>query len=158
MVGQEALRKALAEVMDPEIPTVSVLDLGVVADLVEEDGRVVVTLIPTFSACPAMRMIEERVAERLAALPGVEAVEVRRAVAPVWSTERLGPQAAERLAAFGVGLEAHGVAACPYCGSARTRLESPFGPTPCRSVYYCEDCRQPFEAMKAARTRAPFRA
>ena len=151
-MDRETIWQALREVHDPEIPTLSILDLGIVAGVAVEEGRVAVDLMPTFASCPALHLIERLVEERLSALPGVEAVSVRRVYEPLWTVERLSEEARAKLAAFGVALEGEGLR-CPFCGAGEVERLSPFGPTPCRSVYYCRSCHQPFEAMKAIRGR-----
>ncbi|MFO7172994.1 MAG: 1,2-phenylacetyl-CoA epoxidase subunit PaaD [Bacillota bacterium] len=166
---EEAVWAALEDVKDPEIPVVSVVEMGIVTGVEVDGGRVVVQATPTFVGCPALRIIADGIVRRLLAVPGVAAAEVRWVMEPHWTSDRITPAGREKLRAFGLapppGPEegvggvpadrAGGVQAgegtlppCPYCGSARTRLENLFGPTPCRSIYYCDDCRNPFEGMK----------
>ena len=143
------VRAALARVADPELPPLSVLDLGIVADVRVGEGadgaRVEVDLIPTFTGCPATGVIRDDVERAVRAAPGVSDVLVRWVATPVWSPERISATGRARLEAFGVSMH-HG---CPQCGAAATREDSAFGPTPCRALRFCEDCRNPFEAMKA---------
>ncbi|MCL6452540.1 MAG: phenylacetate-CoA oxygenase subunit PaaJ [Alicyclobacillus sp.] len=149
---------ALAEVADPELPAVSVVDLGMVGSVdVEPGGTVSVRMLPTFVGCPALAIIEGRVRERLAAVDGATTVEVRFDREDVWTTERLRPEAADKLRSLGIAappcrlrerpVDAWRVA-CPYCGSTDTALQNLFGPTACRALYTCNQCRQPFEVMK----------
>jgi ring-1,2-phenylacetyl-CoA epoxidase subunit PaaD len=151
--------EALGEIPDPEIPVISLVDLGVIRSVDVENGRVRIEFTPTFLGCPALevmkRAMEEKVAE-LGAAPKVEVVSDDS-----WSTDRITPAGREKLRAAGfappapreasapklVQLQAN-VFRCPYCGSTETRLENIFGPTPCRSLRYCESCRQPFEQFK----------
>ena len=151
--------EALAGVPDPEIPVVSVVDLGVVRDVKVEDGRAHVEFTPTFLGCPALEVMREQMAARVAEL-GVEA-EVEVVLDDSWSTDRITGEGREKLRAAGfsppapreataptlVQLESNGFR-CPYCGSRDTSLENIFGPTPCRSLRYCRSCRQPFEQFK----------
>jgi ring-1,2-phenylacetyl-CoA epoxidase subunit PaaD len=150
---------ALADVADPEIPTISVVDLGVVRDVVVEDGRVQVRFTPTFLGCPALEVMRERMRECVEEL-GVEA-DVEAVLDDSWSTDRITPEGREKLRRSGFAPPAPRSAGapklvqlqskifrCPYCGSTDTRLENIFGPTPCRSIRYCSACRQPFEQFK----------
>lgn len=154
---------ALAEIADPEIPTISLVDLGVIGSVAVDDSRVRVELLPTFVGCPATEVMRQRVSERLSELDLAEAVEVELSYNPPWTSERITPAGRERLRlsgfappittpmGIGQGLDELAVlplAECPYCGSRNTTLENPFGPTLCRAIYHCADCRQPFEQMK----------
>jgi len=149
---------ALAEIPDPEIPVISIVDLGVVKNVAVADGTVSIDFTPTFMGCPAldtMRLaMEARIAE-LGATP-----DVRVHLDDSWSTDDITPEGREKLRAAGFAPPApRGVGKielvqlqrgfrCPYCGSTSTKLENIFGPTPCRSIRYCQDCRQPFEQFK----------
>jgi ring-1,2-phenylacetyl-CoA epoxidase subunit PaaD len=150
---------ALAEIPDPEIPVISLVDLGVVRDVVIEEGRVHVDFTPTFLGCPALEVMRDTIAERIRSL-GAQP-EVRVLNDDSWSTDRITPEGREKLRASGFAPPAPREAApptlvqlrsnahrCPYCGSSETRLENIFGPTPCRSLRYCTTCRQPFEQFK----------
>jgi len=150
---------ALDEVPDPEIPVVSLVDLGVVDDVRVDGDRVHVTLMPTFLGCPALDAMRHALEAKLAALGAKPTVDVD--LGDGWSTDRITAAGREKLRAAGfappapreasaVGLVQLQTKAfrCPYCGSAETRLENLFGPTPCRSIRYCDSCRQPFEQFK----------
>jgi ring-1,2-phenylacetyl-CoA epoxidase subunit PaaD len=150
---------ALAEVPDPEIPVISVVDLGVVRDVRVDDGHVSVEFTPTFLGCPALEAMRAAMTERIEALGAQADVEV--VLDDSWSTDRITPAGREKLRAAGFAPPAprsgaaptlvqlqRGGFRCPYCGSAETRLENLFGPTPCRSIRYCTACRQPFEQFK----------
>lgn len=156
-VSAEQVRRVIDEVPDPEMPVISVGALGMVADVRVRlaDGGVVVEvdLVPTYSACPATRVIREDVERAVGGLAGVSRVAVVFVPEPVWTPQRISAEGRAQLRTFGIappGL--HAISAppppCPYCGSDRARLESAFGPTPCRSTHYCPDCRNPFEAVK----------
>ena len=150
---------ALAEIPDPEIPVISLVELGVVKDVVVEDGRVRVEFTPTFMGCPALEVMQRAMTERIEQLGGDP--DVRVVMDDSWSTDRITPEGREKLRAAGfapptprttepptlVQLE-HGAFRCPWCGSTDTKLENLFGPTPCRSRRYCNACRQPFEQFK----------
>ena len=150
---------ALAEIPDPEIPVVSLVDLGVVRDVAVLDGRVRVDFTPTFLGCPALEVMRDAMAERLRALGVEPEIRVRRD--DPWSTDRITAEGREKLRIAGFAPPAPRAAGgptlvelrssvfrCPYCGSTDTRLENVFGPTPCRSLRYCASCRQPFEQFK----------
>jgi ring-1,2-phenylacetyl-CoA epoxidase subunit PaaD len=150
---------ALAEIADPEIPVVSLVDLGVIRSVNVRDGRVHVEFTPTFLGCPALEVMKGAMEEKVAALGAEPEVEV--VSDDSWSTDRITPAGREKLRAAGFAppppREASApklvqlrsaVFRCPYCGSTETRLENIFGPTPCRSLRYCESCRQPFEQFK----------
>ncbi|WP_367307047.1 1,2-phenylacetyl-CoA epoxidase subunit PaaD [Alicyclobacillus acidocaldarius] len=147
--SEEAVWQALARVPDPELPVVSVIDLGMVKSVAVDDCGARVELIPTFLGCPALGWIADKVRAALAE-QGLEA-EVAFALDVIWDPSRITPDGIDKLRQMGVAVPAKGDAApvaCPYCGARDTDIESLFGPTPCRAVYYCRACRQPFEAMK----------
>ena len=159
MVTAAEVWDALAEIPDPEIPVVSLVDLGVVRDVAVSDGHVRVDFTPTFLGCPALEVMRDAMAERLRALGVQPEIRVRRDEA--WSTDRITAEGREKLRAAGFAPPAPRAAGaptlvelrsavfrCPYCGSTDTRLENVFGPTPCRSLRYCNTCRQPFEQFK----------
>jgi ring-1,2-phenylacetyl-CoA epoxidase subunit PaaD len=150
---------ALAEIPDPEIPVVSLVDLGVIRDVEVDDGRVRVEFTPTFLGCPALEVMRDAMAARIAVL-GAEP-EIAVVLDDSWSTDRITPAGREKLRSAGFAPPAprsaeppqlvqlqSGAFRCPYCGSSETRLENIFGPTPCRSLRYCTSCRQPFEQFK----------
>ena len=158
-VTAEIVWEALAGIPDPEIPTVSLVDLGIVRDVRVEQGRVHVEFTPTFLGCPALEVMRDRMAEAVRGLGGEPEIEVVQDDS--WSTDRITLEGRRKLRESGfsppapraagtptlVQLESK-VFRCPYCGSSETRLENIFGPTPCRSIRYCTACRQPFEQFK----------
>ncbi len=159
MVTVETVWEALAEIPDPEIPVISVVDLGVVRGVEVENGRVRVEFTPTFLGCPALEAMRDAMAARIAQLGAEPEIEV--VLDDSWSTDRITPAGREKLRESGFAPPAprgagppqlvqlqRGGFRCPYCGSAETRLENIFGPTPCRSLRYCTSCRQPFEQFK----------
>jgi ring-1,2-phenylacetyl-CoA epoxidase subunit PaaD len=155
VVAEAEVWEALEEIPDPEIPVVSLVDLGVIRSVDVSDGHVRIEFTPTFLGCPALEFMKRAIEEKV---PGAE-VEVMSDDS--WSTDRITPAGREKLRAAGfappapreasapklVQLQAQ-VFRCPYCGSTETKLENIFGPTPCRSLRYCESCRQPFEQFK----------
>jgi ring-1,2-phenylacetyl-CoA epoxidase subunit PaaD len=159
MVTAEAVWEALGEVEDPEIPVISIVDLGVVRDVRVDGDRVHVEFTPTFLGCPALEVMRDRMAEKIAELGANPDVEV--VLDDSWSTDKISPAGREKLRQAGFAPPAPREAAapklvqlqsasfrCPYCGSTETKLENVFGPTPCRSIRYCSSCRQPFEQFK----------
>jgi ring-1,2-phenylacetyl-CoA epoxidase subunit PaaD len=156
VVNEAAVWAALAEVPDPEIPTVSVVDLGVIRGVQVEGERLTVEMLPTFVGCPAIEVMRAQIGERLA--PLADEVVVKLSFAEPWTSDRITPDGREKLRRSGFAppagiglvdeLTVMPVATCPYCGSRNTTLENPFGPTLCRAIYHCADCRQPFEQFK----------
>lgn len=154
--------EALRAVPDPEIPVISVTELGIVRDLVLEGGRAVVTVTPTYAGCPATEVIARGIVQALRAA-GAAQVEVRTRLAPAWTTDWIAPGARERLRDYGIVPPARCAAeerplrwvareaaalACPRCGSGATERLSQFGATPCKALYRCRACREPFEYFK----------
>ena len=159
MVTADQVWEALAEIPDPEIPVISLVELGVVKNVAVENGRVRVDFTPTFMGCPALEFMQRAMAERIEQLGGEP--DVRVVMDDSWTTDRITPGGREKLRAAGFAPPAprtseaptliqleRGPFRCPWCGSTETRLENVFGPTPCRSLRYCTACRQPFEQFK----------
>lgn len=150
----EAVWGALEGVKDPEIPVISVVEMGMIAGVSVEGATVHVQVTPTFVGCPAIDLIRTGIETAVLALPGVSAASVTFVFDPPWSSDRISPEGAAKLATFGIAPPGSGLVdldfapTCPYCGSADTHLENLFGPTACRSIFYCDGCRQPFEAIK----------
>ncbi len=149
--------EALRDVKDPEIPTISLVDLGVITDVQVHDDRVHVTMTPTFVGCPAMDYMKADVRARLEAM-GFATIEVEMNFDEPWSSNRLTEEGRRALHQHGLAeppkfegvleLDVLNDIACPYCGSRHTTLQSPFGPTLCRSIHFCNECHQAFEAFK----------
>ena len=155
----------LARIADPEIPAISLVDLGVIGSVAVDEERARIEILPTFVGCPAVEVMRSEVSERIGALGVADRVDVEITFQPPWTSERISEAGRERLRLSGFapphvgptipdaasGLDELAVlpiAECPYCGSRNTTLENPFGPTLCRAIYHCADCRQPFEQMK----------
>ena len=159
MVTEAQVWERLAGIPDPEIPVISLVDLGVVRDVAVSEDRVRVEFTPTFLGCPALEVMRDLMAEAIRDLGGEPEVAV--VAEEPWTSERITPEGREKLREAGFappgprpagGLQLvdlqRGPFRCPYCGSTETKLENLFGPTPCRSIRYCESCRQPFEQFK----------
>jgi ring-1,2-phenylacetyl-CoA epoxidase subunit PaaD len=153
MVTAEAVWEKLAEIPDPEIPVISLVDLGVIRSVDVHDGHVHVEFTPTFLGCPALEAMKRGIEETIAALGAEPDVEVVNDDS--WGTDKITAAGREKLRAAGFAPPAPRlvqlqsvVHRCPYCGSTDTKLENIFGPTPCRSIRYCTSCRQPFEQFK----------
>ena len=159
--SREQLLAVLDQVMDPEVPVLSVVELGIVRDVDMVEGNVTVTVTPTYSGCPAMRVIEQDIEAALRE-HGVEHVQVKTSYSPAWTTDWISAEAREKLRAYGIappGAAAHDAPVaigrrrpavrCPYCGSLDTELKSEFGSTACKAIHACKRCRQPFEEFKA---------
>ncbi|WP_142506676.1 1,2-phenylacetyl-CoA epoxidase subunit PaaD [Melghirimyces algeriensis] len=141
--------EALQTVMDPEIPDVSIVELGMVNRVTMNEGHVRVELTPTFVGCPALDMIAQNVKDRLIQEERVNRVEVAFVMSPPWTSDRITPEGREKLKNFGIAPPSEDrVSDCPYCGAKEGEVVNLFGPTACRSVFYCRNCRQPFEGMK----------
>ncbi len=159
MVTAAEIWAALDDIPDPEIPVISLVDLGVIKDVSVEGSRVHVSFTPTFIGCPALDAMRSAMEERIADLGGEPEIEV--VLDGSWSTDLVSEAGREKLEASGfappsprratpptlVQLQRDPVT-CPWCSSTDTRLENIFGPTPCRSLRYCNSCRQPFEHFK----------
>jgi ring-1,2-phenylacetyl-CoA epoxidase subunit PaaD len=163
---ESAVWAALAEIPDPEIPAISLVDLGVIRGFAFEPRtaggeRLTVELMPTFVGCPAIDVMRQQIGERLGGLGLADEVMVELTFAEPWTSDRITPAGREALRSSGfappvtIGSTFSGdsltvlqIATCPYCASRNTTLENPFGPTLCRAIYHCADCRQPFEAFK----------
>jgi ring-1,2-phenylacetyl-CoA epoxidase subunit PaaD len=141
----------LAEISDPEIPVLSIVDLGVVRDVRREpDGELVVTITPTYSGCPAMSVIENDIRSSLKE-HGIEGFRLETKLSPPWTTDWMSEEAKERLSAYGIAPPQKFVTLqvpCPHCGSNRTEMVSRFGSTPCKGLYRCLACLEPFDVFK----------
>lgn len=163
LVTREQVFAWLDDVKDPEVPVLSVVELGVVRDAsVADDGSVAVIITPTYSGCPAMRVIEESIRDALL-LHGAPRVTVTTVFTPAWTTDWIPDAAKAKLEAYGIAppgraqvddelvplRRSGGGPRCPFCTSARTTLRSECGSTACKALWVCEECTQPFEQFKA---------
>ena len=160
---EERVWDELRRISDPEIPAISLVDLGVIGAVAVGEGAISIELLPTFVGCPAIGVMREQITERIGALDLADRVDVRISFDPPWTSDRISPAGRERLRRSGFApphigpvavdgdlseLTVLSVAECPYCGSRNTTMENAFGPTLCRAIYHCADCRQPFEQFK----------
>lgn len=156
-MNEEAIWAALQEVVDPEIPVVSLVEMGIVRGVELAGQDAVVTITPTFSGCPALHVMQQDIIERLKTL-GCPSVSVKTVLHPPWSSDWISDEGRQKLKEFGLAPpQRHGgniaitffePVSCPYCDSADTRVKNEFGPTLCRAIYYCQSCQQPFEQFK----------
>jgi ring-1,2-phenylacetyl-CoA epoxidase subunit PaaD len=157
MMTAEEIWRILEQVKDPEIPAVSVVELGMIRSVGVEGDQIIVTLTPTFIGCPALQMIQSEIEARLLQA-GAPEVRTRLSLSPAWSSDWITSAGRDRLKAMGLAppprhegqLEAALLVEvnCPYCGSSKTELKNDFGSTLCRAIYVCNACRQPFEQFK----------
>lgn len=157
MISAEQAREVLSAVTDPEIPVITIEDLGILREVTVDGDRVVVTITPTYSGCPAMAEITRDVAAALAP----HEVEVRTTLIPAWTTDWMSEAGKNKLRAYGIAPPTHRVAGpvlvqigrptvgCPLCGSTDTEQLSAFGSTSCKSLWRCRSCREPFDHFKA---------
>lgn len=157
---EDSVWDALRTVADPEIPAVSVVDMGMIREVSVSGTSARVVVLPTFTGCPALPIIKSDVAAAVRDVDGVTDVVVEVSFVPPWTSDRITSEGRTKLEGSGlapptgegpvliadIGLPT--VAICPFCGSRNTHNENPFGPTPCRAVYYCDECRNPFEQFK----------
>jgi len=141
--NEAGLWEVLRAVPDPEIPVISVVDLGIVRSV--EPGRIVIT--PTYTGCPAAQVIERDIRDALDAA-GYRHVRIETALSPAWTTDWITSEGRDKLRAYGIAPPTRGEVECPQCGSAQTEEISRFGSTPCKSLWRCRDCAEPFDLFK----------
>ncbi|WP_408009574.1 1,2-phenylacetyl-CoA epoxidase subunit PaaD [Pseudalkalibacillus sp. A8] len=151
----DTIYDVLQAVTDPEIDSVSILDLGMVEGVEVVDMSAKVGVLPTFTGCPALGIIQRDIVNAVIEVEGVSEVEVTFLSKPIWTTDRITDQGKEQLKEFGISPPPANHTPgepweipCPYCGSVYTTMENLFGPTACRCILYCRSCKNPFEAMK----------
>jgi len=157
-VTKEQVYEWLSGVTDPEVPVLTVLDLGIVRNVALNGDEVTVTITPTYSGCPAMDVIGMSI--RMALLSrGFKKVNIEMQLSPAWTTDWMSEEGKQKLKEYGIappvrtsssglGLFEDDTVACPRCGSEDTELVSRFGPTSCKSLYKCNNCKEPFEHFK----------
>lgn len=157
IAGSDQIYLWLEEVKDPEIPVLSLVDLGVITNVTSDSGGVKIELTPTFVGCPALDMMKDEIISMLQA-KGIKKVEVQVSFREIWTSDRISEKGKEALKKFGLApppsrqiftdLEVLEHAVCPRCDGINTEMKSSFGPTLCRSIHFCHDCREAFEQFK----------
>ena len=163
---RESILNILAEVKDPELPMIDVVELGIVRDVSFDEGHLRVDITPTYSGCPAMQVIEKEIVSTLHA-HGFDDVVIRTVYSPAWTTDWMTAEAREKLREHGIAppgrveVSEGGIAElvslrrakptieCPFCGSANTVQKSEFGSTACKAIHFCNSCHQPFDLFKS---------
>ncbi len=148
------LYELLSSVVDPEIPVLTLQDLGVLRDISVDEGKITVTITPTYAGCPAIDAMRADIESTLAEA-GYQQVTVKQSLSPAWTTDWMSENGREKLRAYGIAPPATttcgqqtGTIECPQCGSADVKLISEFGSTACKALYQCQDCREPFDYFK----------
>ncbi|MES2131510.1 MAG: 1,2-phenylacetyl-CoA epoxidase subunit PaaD [Bacteroidota bacterium] len=157
---KEHIFEILSEIPDPEIPVISITDLGVIRDIkLVDDSSIELKITPTYSGCPAMKQIEDDVRKKLSE-NGFTNIKINTIFSPPWTTDWINPEAKERLRVYGIAPPEHTtedkswltgktkIIACPRCKSTHTKLISQFGSTACKALYQCQDCLEPFDYFK----------
>jgi ring-1,2-phenylacetyl-CoA epoxidase subunit PaaD len=154
---QERAWNAAAQVVDPEIPALTIADLGVLRDVAVSDGHVEVSITPTYSGCPAMNMIALEI-ELALEREGIHEPKIRTVLSPAWTTDWMSEDGRRKLREYGIAppqkasgrraLFGEQQVACPQCGSSDTELLSEFGSTSCKALWRCKSCREPFDYFK----------
>jgi ring-1,2-phenylacetyl-CoA epoxidase subunit PaaD len=158
MISKDDICTWLSTVTDPEVPVLTILDLGIVRNVSVEQDAVTITITPTYSGCPAMDVIAMNI--RMALLShGIKKINIENQLSPAWTTDWMTDEGKRKLKEYGIappirtsesdlGLFEEDVVVCPRCGSEDTKLTSQFGPTSCKSLYKCNSCHEPFEHFK----------
>jgi ring-1,2-phenylacetyl-CoA epoxidase subunit PaaD len=155
---EKEILDALLAVTDPEIPVISVVDLGIISSVKIEGGSVSITMTPTFTACPANDLMRDQIQECVAAMEGVDECEVLVDFTIPWDSNRISETGRQQLKDFGlapppkhkgdISMELVENTTCPHCDSDNTSMDTIFGPTLCRSMHYCHNCKQAFQQFK----------
>ncbi len=158
-IQKEKIWSILKEIPDPEVPVISIVDLGIARDVRIENDKVTVDITPTYSGCPAMNVIEKEIIQKIKET-GITEVEIKTVFSPVWTTDWLTDEAKEKLREYGIAPPEKTstdkslltgkpkIISCPRCGSEKTILVSQFGSTACKALYKCETCLEPFDYFK----------
>jgi ring-1,2-phenylacetyl-CoA epoxidase subunit PaaD len=155
----ETLKALLSEIPDPEIPVITIADLGILREVKEHDGKIIVTITPTYSGCPAMKAIENEIVLILKE-NSIDNFEIKYTYAPAWTTDWMNDNAKEKLRTYGIAPPEKSTSDksvlmlqqkarnCPRCGSENTEMISAFGSTACKALYRCKNCGEPFDYFK----------
>ncbi len=157
---QEHILSLLSEIPDPEIPVITIVELGVIRDInLIDDSSIELKITPTYSGCPAMKQIEDDVRKKLTE-NGFSSIKINTVFSPPWTTDWITPEAKEKLRKYGIAppehttedkswlTGKHSIISCPRCKSQNTKLISQFGSTACKALYQCQDCLEPFDYFK----------
>ena len=142
----ERIWNLLKDIPDPEIPIITIADLGILRDVEIRDDKVIVSITPTYSGCPAMKAISQDIIAKLKE-SGIEGVQIKTVFSPVWTTDWINDKAKEKLRAYGIAPPTSSVH-CPRCNSSNVEKISQFGSTACKALYRCLDCQEPFDYFK----------
>jgi len=160
--NKDEIWNLLSEVKDPEIPVLSIIELGIAREVTIENDKVVVRITPTYSGCPAMNAIENEI-EKVLRVNGIQNFAVNKDFSETWTTDWMTDEAKQKLKEYGIAppgktdtdddflnslKSSSKIIPCPYCDSTNTELQSEFGSTACKAQYYCHDCDEPFEHFK----------
>ncbi len=157
--GLNQLLEYLQEVSDPEIPVLSIVDLGIVRNIETSGGETVISITPTYTGCPAMRTIEDDIAAKMRE-KGLENFRIKTVLAPAWTTDWISENGRKKMLEYGIAPPEKGGTGnqfrsrfpkkiiCPHCGSDDTGMKSFFGSTPCKALYICKQCKEPFDYFK----------
>ncbi len=157
--SKDQIFNLLSEIPDPEIPVINIIDLGILRDVKFENDLCTVVITPTYTACPAMKVIEDDIRCKLKEI-GIENIKVELVFSPAWTTDWISEEAKEKLRAYGIAPPDHSTVdkkvllgkarelKCPLCGSLHTEMISQFGSTACKALYRCLDCKEPFDYFK----------
>ena len=160
VADRKLIQQWLVEVKDPEVPVLSVMDLGIVRDIILDQGNLEIVITPTYSGCPAMDVISAQIRMAMAGR-GFKAVKLTQVLNPAWTTDWMSEAGKEKLKAYGIApplpkqtvchpgmFQQEEAIQCPHCGSWHTRRISEFGSTACKALYQCSDCQEPFDYFK----------
>jgi len=155
----EMVKTLLSEIPDPEVPVITIADLGILREVKEQDGKIIVTITPTYSGCPAMKAIENEISSLLKK-NSIDHFEIKYTFSPAWTTDWMNDHAKEKLREYGIAppekttsdksvlMLQKKVKNCPRCGSENTEMISAFGSTACKALYRCKNCGEPFDYFK----------
>lgn len=160
MPDKESIQKWLREIPDPEIPVINLEELGVIRDIIIQGEKVEVVITPTYTGCPAMKVMEEDIIKKLQE-HRIKEVKVSTVLSPAWTTDWIGEEAREKLRKYGISPPEHStvnkavlmgkaerIVRCPRCNSTHSKMINQFGSTPCKALYKCEDCLEAFDYFK----------
>jgi ring-1,2-phenylacetyl-CoA epoxidase subunit PaaD len=145
--SSKEISEILSQIPDPEIPVINIADLGILRNVEVKDDSVIVDITPTYSGCPAMKMIEDQIREELHKA-GIENIIVNHILSPAWTTDWMNDDAKEKLKKFGIAPPTQRKVKCPHCNSENVEVVSQFGSTACKALYKCNDCKEPFDFFK----------